>query len=211
MRAWWRHWNLDTPPDEGSVAGAAAPAAAATAPAPASHADIATAERAQSAHAEAHRAEVKRMLESGWAGRVAADWAASLASLEAAFASKGPFDGILGFSNGAAAAFLLACHAAAWPAALRAPRFVMLAGGYVPEPLPRLIPHQLLAAGGAAADGDVAGSTATVGSDRAGGEGAGALAAPLPFASLHMVGSNDPVIDVEDSMALADCFDAGGR
>lgn len=109
------------------------------------------------------------------------------------------YDGVLGFSNGAAAAFLFAAHAAAHPQHFASLRFVALAGGYVPEPLDKLLPGPLLAQQPAAAG-------------RAGGpHPCQRLAAPLPFASLHMMGSNDPLMDVGDSSQLMDCFQAHGR
>ncbi|KAF8071272.1 GTP-binding protein [Scenedesmus sp. PABB004] len=102
------------------------------------------------------------------------------------------FDGVLGFSNGAAAAFLFAAHAAAHPERFGSLRFVALAGGYVPEPLGKLLPPALLRrrdGGDGGGGGDVA--------------PASRLAAPLPFPSLHMMGSNDPLMSVEDSEQLA--------
>jgi hypothetical protein len=37
------------------------------------------------------------------------------------------------------------------------------------------------------------------------------LSCRLPFASLHMMGSNDPLMDVADSSQLMDCFQEHGR
>jgi hypothetical protein len=37
------------------------------------------------------------------------------------------------------------------------------------------------------------------------------LSCKLPFASLHMMGSNDPLMDVADSSQLMECFQEHGR
>ena len=66
-----------------------------------------------------------------------------------AWNDAGGFDGILGFSNGAAAAFLLSVHlaqASCTPAP--PPMFVILAGGYPPEPLSCLVPENLIESDG---------------------------------------------------------------
>jgi hypothetical protein len=121
MRAWWRHWNLQEashPSGDGSQP--------VTAGAP--------------SLAQQHQRQAAEQLAAGWSGRVTADWAASLAQLESSWGGGGErFDGILGFSNGAAAGFLLAAHAAQRPEAFPGLRFVVLAGGYVPQPLQRWV------------------------------------------------------------------------
>lgn len=177
----------------------------------------------------------------------------------------GPFDGLLGFSNGAAAAFLLACRAVAEPvgrdtreghrihgaccrAVLRggfqlasqacraggrpsfgpchncglcAPpfpascasnscppaycpsvphplvyvqasfpglKFVIVAGGYVPQPLARLVPPPFASAPGHSLPPQ-----------------------PLPLDSLHFYSEADVAVAAEDSLALAGCFRPTGR
>jgi dienelactone hydrolase len=129
--------------------------------------------------------------------------AAAAATAVTQAADKLEFDGVLGFSNGAAAAFLFAAHAAAHPERFRSLRFVALAGGYVPEPLEKLIPQQLLKPPAAAAAGSGSSSSDVTPADR--------LSCRLPFASLHMMGSNDPLMDVDDSSQLMECFEEHGR
>lgn len=118
------------------------------------------------------------------------------------------YDGILGFSNGAAAAFLFAAHAAANIDQFKSLRFVALAGGYVPEPLDKLIPQQLLQTqnntqSNSQCDNSYNEPIDIPPVDR--------LVAKLPFPSLHMMGSNDPLMDVADSSQLMDCFQQQGR
>jgi hypothetical protein len=99
-----------------------------------------------------------------WGMRMSDDWAVSLQHLHQVWVSQGGFDIILGFSNGAAAAFLLAsvimharAHAASsaaagsvgdpssgtlqWPGSGRRLRAVVLASGYVPQPLELFVPE----------------------------------------------------------------------
>jgi dienelactone hydrolase len=125
------------------------------------------------------------------------------------------FDGVLGFSNGAAAAFLFVAHAAAHPERFRSLRFVALAGGYVPEPLEKLIPQQLLSPKPPAAAAAPAAPAAAAGSGSSSSSSdvapADRLSFKLPFASLHMMGSNDPLMDVADSSQLMECFQEHGR
>jgi pimeloyl-ACP methyl ester carboxylesterase len=115
------------------------------------------------------------------------------------------YDGVLGFSNGAAAGFLFVAHAAAHPERFSSLRFVALAGGYVPEPLEKLLPQQMLKhpAAAAAAESGSSSSSDVAPADR--------LSCKLPFASLHMMGSNDPLMDVADSSQLMECFQEHGR
>jgi hypothetical protein len=220
MRCWWRHWGLaDAAPaapgeaGRGAVAAQTRAAAAGTAAAvggSSKRGGLAGGAQGATAHARkvaAHHEQVHQMMASGWAGRVAADWAASLAALEAAWRERGPFDGVLGFSNGAAAGFLLAAHAAARPGALPGLGFAVLAGGYVPQPLGALLPPALVAQCAGAAGGPSGAAEVAA----AEGPPGGVMAAILPFDSLHIMGDNDPVIDVEDSLELAGCFEEGGR
>jgi dienelactone hydrolase len=139
------------------------------------------------------------MMASGWEAVVLRDWAVSLQHLTDVWTSAAQeFDGVLGFSNGAAAAFLFAAHAAAHPQTFGSMRFVALAGGYVPEPLEKLLHPSLLApAGNSSSSSDVQPVTR--------------LKAPLPFASLHMMGSNDPLIEVDVATQLMECFQPQGR
>lgn len=143
------------------------------------------------------------MMASGWEAVVLRDWAVSLQHLTDVWTSAAQdFDGVLGFSNGAAAAFLFAAHAAAHPETFGSMRFVALAGGYVPEPLEKLLHPSLLAPGssnnsGSSSSGDMQPVTR--------------LKAPLPFASLHMMGSNDPLIEVDVATELMECFQPQGR
>ena len=202
MRCWWRHWALghDDADGDGGDGGEDGNGALATAVAAMTVAEDAEeiAEARRAARQAAHRAEVAEALGAGgWAPHVAADWAASLAALEAVWRARGPYDGVVGFSNGAAAAFLLAAHAAAAPARFPGLRFAVLAGGYVPEPLKQLLPPALVA-------GDS-------GSGGGGDGGAAALARPLALPSLHIMGEADPVVSVDDGAALARCFEAGAR
>ncbi|PNG99392.1 hypothetical protein TSOC_014833, partial [Tetrabaena socialis] len=208
MRAWWRHWQQqeqqqddeDTDPDPDPAApgaplgansstrsGVAAGAAAAAAPASSSAASAAPA--------------------GGWDEQVVADWEASLKVLKAEWATSGPFDGLLGFSNGAAAALLLACHATHDPSALPGLRFVISAGGYVPQPLARLVPLVLVSAEPQPTPTPPA---AQQGSSAGGGGGDGAagarLAAPLPLASLHFCSPSDAAVPYGDSLELVACF-----
>jgi dienelactone hydrolase len=156
-------------------------------------------------HGQARQEEITSMMAAGWEAVVLRDWAASLQHLTHVWTSTAQdFDGVLGFSNGAAAAFLFAAHAAAHPETFGSLRFVALAGGYVPEPLHKLLHPSLLAA---------AASTAATGAADSGSEVApvNRLKAPLPFPSLHMMGSNDPLIDVEVATQLMQCFQEHGR
>lgn len=171
MRAWWRHWNL-----EGSM-----PTPRADEGAPAGRSDHSS----HSGHSR-HSAATAQLL-GRWEGSIQRDWSASLSVLEAAWQQGGGYDGILGFSNGAAAAFLFAAHAAAHADRFPRLRFVMLASGYVPLPMAALAPGVAVGADGRS------------------------LLQPLPFASLHMIGSADPVIEPAASQQLAECFDAAAR
>jgi hypothetical protein len=192
MRCWWRSWALE--PLQGAPSSPASPAA---------HDGVGACDSR-----EARRAEVDRMMAAGWGERIADDWRESLDVLERTFADRGPFDGLLGFSNGAAAAFLLARHAAARPVAFPGLRFVVLAGGYRPEPLALLAPPSLPRdAASAAGPGGVQGGAAAPALKSA----AGGLGAPLQIASLHMAGADDLVVTVQDSLDLADCFDLDSR
>jgi predicted esterase len=98
----------------------------------------------------------------------------------------------MGFSNGAAAAFLLATHLVhaqhISPTARRL-RFVILAGGYVPDPLSSLV------------------ADASLVENEQGGPGSW-LRAPLPLPSLHCVGACDACIPPASSEQLARAFDA---
>ena len=57
-------------------------------------------------------------------------WPQSLSALEAIWADEGPFDGVLGFSQGACAAALLAAESQRRPDWLVQPRFVICVGGF---------------------------------------------------------------------------------
>jgi predicted esterase len=122
-------------------------------------------------------------LAAGWGPRIAADWRHSLEALSAAWAAHGGFDALLGFSNGAAAAALLAAHVAADPS--RFPgglRCVVLAGGYLPQPLEQLLPP--------------------------GGGQAPLVSTP----SLHFAGRRDAAVPPEASRQLAEAlFAPAGR
>jgi dienelactone hydrolase len=232
MRAWWRHWNIGTEDDASSAdeqqqsAGAAAdngqPPAAAASPPKADADEALPAPLAQQLQrqpsllqGEARQQEISSMMAAGWEAVVLHDWAASLrhltsvwqagaaaaAAADNAAAPCEEFDGVLGFSNGAAAAFLFAAHAAAHPEHFGSLRFVALAGGYVPEPLERLLSQQLLAASSGSSSSSSGGSSST----------ARRLRAPLPFPSLHMMGQNDPLIEVDVSTQLMECFQEQGR
>lgn len=228
MRAWWRHWALDSSPRThsdseqggaalslplagGALGDASAAGASATLGAGVSDQQPDSARSIGcSSGGSAHQAQVAAALAAGWGPRMAADWGESLEGLVRHWAERGPYDGLLGFSNGAAAAFLFAAHAVAAAAAAQqaggdggcgggggdgfgALQFVIAAGGYVPKPLDLLAPPALLRAGG-------------------GREAGGArLAAPVPLASLHVVSPADPLVPLEDGLALADCFAAGSR
>ncbi len=63
--------------------------------------------------AQQHQEQQGQQPQPQYDGRMLPDWQASLAALQAAWEKHGGFDVILGFSNGAAAAFLLAAHVAA--------------------------------------------------------------------------------------------------
>lgn len=153
-------------------------------------------------HGQARQEEISTMMAAGWEAVVLKDWSLSLQHLTNVWTSAAQeFDGVLGFSNGAAAAFLFAAHAAAHPETFGSLRFVALAGGYVPEPLEKLL-HPSLLAGSASSCAGANGSSAPPVSR---------LKAPLPVPSLHMMGSNDPLIDVDVATHLMDCFQARGR
>jgi predicted esterase len=109
------------------------------------------------------------------------------------------FDGVLGFSNGAAAAFLFAAHAAANKEAFRSLQFVILAGGYLPEPLSILAPGQQVVA---VPDPDLGASPGATVSQ---------LVTPLAYPSLHIMGSNDPLISCEDAQQVVENFQEAGR
>eukprot|EP00873_Tetraselmis_striata_P034076 jgi/Tetstr1/454340/TSEL_004018.t1 len=100
------------------------------------------------------------------AGRVVDDWRESVAALRHAWREHGPFDGVVGFSNGAAAALLLAASSHAAP--FSSLKFAIIASGYIPEPFQELI---AIAGGGA---------------ERPPG------AIPLP--SLHLIGAADHLV-----------------
>jgi len=222
-RAFWRHWNLAPSADADSDA---EPGTTAAPLSPRSHAALPTVEQRARA--------VREQLDSGWAEAIVADWRHSLLHLDAVLsgrraphepalptladeeASKAAavsssssssfqsFHGVLGFSNGAAAAGLLAAHAAARAAAgcpvYGSLRFFVMAGGNVAEPRDRLVE-----AGLSSAVFEAAASAASAAS-------ASASLAPvnaphLPFDSLHCIGEADPVIAPDDSLALAGLFD----
>jgi dienelactone hydrolase len=153
-------------------------------------------------HGQARQEEISTMMAAGWEAVVLQDWSVSLRHLNNIWSSTAQeLDGVLGFSNGAAAAFLFAAHAAAHPETFGSLRFVALAGGYVPEPLEKLL-HPSLLAGSASSCADSNDSSVPPVSR---------LKAPLPFPSLHMMGSNDPLIDVDVATQLMDCFQVHGR
>jgi hypothetical protein len=153
-------------------------------------------------HGQARQEEISTMMAAGWEAVVLKDWSVSLQHLTNVWTSAvQEFDGVLGFSNGAAAAFLFAAHAAAHPETFGSLRFVALAGGYVPEPLEKLL-HPSLLAGNSGSCADSNGSSVPPVSR---------LKAPLPLASLHMMGSNDPLIDVGVATQLMECFQTHGR
>lgn len=244
-RAWWRHWNTDqeTEPDSTSSSTAAASTTCMTT-------------------SVDRDAEIQKMLAAGWEDIIIHDWNASLSTLQERWqygadykAKHGDgdlssrsdcvqFDGILGFSNGAAAGFLLACHATAHRSMFSSLRFVILAGGYVPSPLLKLVPEQLLveepqrvhvaqvanssqqqpsssAALHSSSSSSSASNTALPVSTTNGhtnspngmdtSSSKPSLLHPLPFASLHIMGSNDPLIAPEVSMQLLHCFQDAGR
>jgi hypothetical protein len=166
-------------------------------------------------HGQARQEEISTMMASGWEAVVLHDWAASLQHLTHVWTNAAQeFDGVLGFSNGAAAAFLFAAHAAAHPDTFGSLRFVALAGGYVPEPLEKLLHPSLLAGTAEGANSSSNGPCAGNGSGSNSGSGVQPvlrLKAPLPFPSLHMMGSNDPLIDMDVAVQLMECFQTQGR
>lgn len=211
MRTWWRHWALSdpepssTPDSNASMLRTAVEVTAA---------DVAA--QAQHLHDVEHQLSA-----GGWSARVATDWQASLACLDQVWHDHGGFDAILGFSNGAAAGFLLAAHVAGAPPGSflgRRLRCCVLASGYVPQPL-----RQLLPPGTSVDDMEVR--------EEASHEGAGdgsihpaappappgtshvlqVLSQPLKVASLHLVSGADKVVPLADSRTLAAQFDAGRR
>uniref|UniRef100_A0A7S3R6V4 RWD domain-containing protein n=1 Tax=Dunaliella tertiolecta TaxID=3047 RepID=A0A7S3R6V4_DUNTE len=134
---------------------------------------------------------------SDWEAQIVADWEGSLRALEGVWRDSGGFDAILGFSNGAAATFLLAAHVLARPADFpgRRLRCAIMAGGYVPQPLDRLLPHS---------------TEITRTLRRAGEDGADSLqlAQPLCLPSLHIFSPQDGLVSAEQSKQLAAQFDA---
>ncbi|GIM17086.1 hypothetical protein Vretimale_19624, partial [Volvox reticuliferus] len=132
-----------------------------------------------------------------WDDQIVKDWQKSLQHLAAEWRAAGPFDGLLGFSNGAAAALLLTCHALADPATFPGLQFVILAGGYIRQPLERLVP-----AGFTAPQRE--GTELEAASDAR-------LAAPLDLPSLHFMSRDDVVVPYASSLELLDCFRAADR
>jgi len=158
-------------------------------------------------HGQARQEEITSMMASGWEAVVLRDWSTSLQHLTDVWTSAvQDFDGVLGFSNGAAAAFLFAAHAAARPDVFGSLRFVALAGGYVPEPLEKLLHPSLLAV-----NSTLGSANSNACSSSNSGQPVSRLKAPLPFPSLHMMGSNDPLIDLDVATQLMDCFQTHSR
>lgn len=159
-------------------------------------------------HGQARQEEITSMMASGWEAVVLRDWSTSLQHLTDVWTSAvQDFDGVLGFSNGAAAAFLFAAHAAAHLDVFGSLRFVALAGGYVPEPLEKLLHPSLLAAN--STPGSANSNACSSSSNSA--QPVSRLKAPLSFPSLHMMGSNDPLIDLDVATQLMDCFQPHSR
>ncbi|KAG2422688.1 hypothetical protein HXX76_015852 [Chlamydomonas incerta] len=206
MRSWWRHWNLHThDQDQGDEP--AQDSEDSDGPGPGDTAKAAPAGAKQQNGASARSAAAPAPVPAaappaGWDDVVAGDWRATLEALAAEWRAAGPFDGLVGFSNGAAAALLLACHAVSDPVAFPGLKFVVCAGGYVPQPLQRLVPPAMTTPA-PAAPGATGGAAAAAPEAR--------LAAPLPLPSLHFVSRADVAVPYDDSMALAGCFDCGRR
>lgn len=159
------------------------------------------------------------------------------AAVSATAASDLEYDGILGFSNGAAAAFLFAAHAAAHPDYFRSLRFVALASGYVPEPQDKLVPYKLIRKGHSNTLSHNIITARDTPDDNSGNNSDNCdgfvteddnviseydnvilevppcerLSTKLPYPSLHMMGRNDPLIDVAESSKLIECFQECGR
>ncbi|GIL60694.1 hypothetical protein Vafri_15225, partial [Volvox africanus] len=141
---------------------------------------------------------------SGRDDQVVKDWQKSLQHLAAEWRDAGPFEGVLGFSNGAAAALLLTCHAQEDPATFPGLQFVILAGGCIPQPLERLVSPGLTVRGLPAAQGE--GAAAELGT-----ASIARLAAPLELPSLHFISRNDALVPYAKALELIDCFRASDR
>eukprot|EP00798_Chlamydomonas_sp_ICE-L_P021724 gene21724-28743_t len=136
---------------------------------------------------------LRRREECSWEDVVCGDWAESFKAIQTAWQKGGGFDGILGFSNGAAAAFLSVAHslgAMNTPLTLPGLQFVIMAGGYRPDPLSSLLSPELV--------------TFT-------DEGVSCLISPLALPSLHLMGKKDMTTTIEESVGLADNFMASTR
>ncbi|GFR42958.1 hypothetical protein Agub_g3955, partial [Astrephomene gubernaculifera] len=213
MRTWWRHWNLPQQdptvldPDSDGMSAA--------------HPDQQTRERGKAAAAAmavtaaSTAATTAPLPPDGWDEQIVRDWKASFQLLVAEWRRAGPFDGLLGFSNGAAAALLLACYAHADPASLPGLKFVILAGGYVPQPLERLIPTGMTTTTTTfpqkrSADRNSSNS-ASSSSSTPHDAIINRLAKELPYMSLHFCSAADVAVPYADSLELAACFQVGCR
>lgn len=115
MRSWWRHWNLPTHDQDESEQGQEEDSDEGQDGAPKSVQPGILKQNGSAARSVTAPAAPAAAPPAGWDEVVAGDWRASLAALAAEWRAAGPFDGLLGFSNGAAAALLLACHAVSDP------------------------------------------------------------------------------------------------
>jgi ribosome-binding ATPase YchF (GTP1/OBG family) len=130
-----------------------------------------------------------------WQDVVVDDWHTSMKVIHQAWEDTGGCDGLLGFSNGAAAAFCLIANAicppqpptARDPTSLPGLKFVIFAGGYLPDPLSSLIPSSLVESQGE--EGPLVW-----------------LRSPLTLPSFHFMGRTDEAVPLEASMALAQSF-----
>ncbi|GAX85197.1 hypothetical protein CEUSTIGMA_g12616.t1 [Chlamydomonas eustigma] len=122
--------------------------------------------------------------ELGWHEVMVQDWKLSYQALKLHWESVGGYDGVLGFSNGAAAAALFAINLFEeqkknpnYPC----PQFLIMVGGYLAEPLSSLVPEHLVQS-----DGPVS-----------------RLRIPLSVPSLHILGKSDCAVTPEESLSLA--------
>ncbi|GLI71345.1 hypothetical protein VaNZ11_016507, partial [Volvox africanus] len=222
MRAWWRHWNLpqqdqdpypDPDPDQESDsnlrlhvrgrAGVSPPHGGDGGPGGPGAGTTAAGGRGRTSTGGAEVSSPPPPA-GGRDDLIVKDWQKSLQHLAAEWHDKGPFEGILGFSNGAAAALLLTCHALEDSATFPGLQFVILAGGYIPQPLERLVPPGLTARGLPASQGEGAAAELGTASDAR-------LAAPLELPSLHFMSRDDAVVSYMSSLELLDCFRSADR
>mmetsp|Transcript_18806 Transcript_18806/g.34128 ORF Transcript_18806/g.34128 Transcript_18806/m.34128 type:complete len:307 (-) Transcript_18806:128-1048(-) len=113
------------------------------------------------------------------------------------------YDGILGFSNGAAASFLISSHASMNPTDFLGLRFVIIVGGYVPEPLgdllavaknPKLLERETLGMESAPS------STISI-------ESHSLPTWPIEIPSMHIFSPEDRAVAEIESQKLYDKFD----